>query len=84
MKGTDVTPEQLQSAREFIAARRIGSEMGQILGDDQLLSVRFGDVARLLAWYGALRFLAGKSGMGGSLESPGPMEVVARKVFDNG
>lgn len=76
MRGTEVTEAQIQSAREFIAARQSRDSLNYpVLDDATVLPVKFGDFARMLAWYGALRYTAGSTGVGGTLEEPGPMDV---------
>lgn len=72
MKGTDCTPEQIANASDFMA--RIGKwpasrPVGQIDRED---------VAVLLAWYGALRYQAGRDGTGGTFEHPGPFDKVSK------
>ena len=75
MRGTDCTEAQIESARKFLAARQSGPIEGMAIDDDRVVSVPFGQMARLLAWYGALRFAAGRDGTGGTLEEPGPMDT---------
>lgn len=77
LRGTDLTEAQIQSARIFANARRKG-ELQEMPDDGQLIVQKFGDMARLLAWYGALRFKAGRDGTGGTLEEPGPLDVKAK------
>jgi len=82
MRGTDVTPEQLQSAREFLAAR----SHGRLEGHSDAVSVELplGDLARIVAWYGAIRYQAGASGIGGTLERPGAIDLVdSAKAVEN-
>lgn len=74
MRGTDCTEAQIQSAREFLHARQAGSIEGLAIDDERVVSLPFGNMAKLLAWYGALRFKAGRDGTGGTLEAPGPMD----------
>lgn len=69
MKGTDCTPEQIQSARDFLFARSLNIEA--VPDDSRVIMLPFGDLARLVAWYGALRYAAGRDGTGGTLEVPG-------------
>ena len=73
MRGTELTPEQIGSAREFIQGRiRVGS-----MPEDEtvVVSMEAGNLCRLLAWYGALRYQAGASGIGGTEQKPGPIVV---------
>ena len=65
MKGSDCTPEQLERASEFLAARG-WQEMAQ-----KAIQTR-ADMVRLIAWYGAIRYRAGKDGIG-TLEKPGAL-----------
>lgn len=76
MKGTDLTEDQIQSAREFACARQRINRSGAVFDDATEVTLRFGDLARLVAWYGAIRFQAGEKGIGGTLEKPGPMDVI--------
>lgn len=72
MKGTDCTPGQIESASGFLGDRGWPSEgLSAVITRD--------DAVRLIAWYGALRFVAGRDGSGGTLEQPGVLEVVNRK-----
>lgn len=75
MRGTDVTEEQMKSAREFAFARSVGLE--EMPDDQRIIMLPFGKMVRLMAWYGAMRYKAGRDGAGGTLESPG--EFVATK-----
>lgn len=68
MRGTEVTEDQMQSAREFAFGRSIG--LAGMPDDDQEVTVTFGAMVRMMAWYGALRYQAGRGGFGGTLESP--------------
>ncbi len=69
MKGTELTPEQIESARQFVAGRM---KQDEPYPDEQRVTVPFGDIARIVAWYGALRYQAGATGIGGTFERPGP------------
>lgn len=75
MKGTDCTSEQLASARQFLHDRRVarGASSPDSVGDNVTVEVRYGDFVRMIAWYGALRFMAGRDGTGGTLEKPGEL-----------
>jgi len=75
VRGTDLTDEQIQSARKFACARQKIPATDGMIDDTTVVSLKFGDLARLVAWYGAIRYQAGKHGVGGSFEAPGPMEV---------
>jgi hypothetical protein len=66
MRGTDLTPEQIESAKQFaVAISGI-----QPPDDDRLISMTFGNFVRVVAWYGAMRYEAGQKGIN-SLEKPG-------------
>src|SRR5690242_11796123 len=57
MKGTDVTAEQLQHAREFLEQVQLGKAG---FNENIIMAVlRVGDLIRLLAWYGAIRAKSG-------------------------
>jgi hypothetical protein len=75
MKGTAITPAQYDAARRFIIARETTPPDVDRRGDDTPILLRFGDLVGLVAWYGALRYLAGRDGLN-SLESPGETIVV--------
>ena len=74
MKGTDCTPEQVEHASQFLADR--GWKASMVRGAN-----RREDIVRVIAWYGALRYQAAKSGVGGTLEQPGEL-VTAEKGGD--
>lgn len=74
MKGTDLTDAQIQSAREFSCARQV-HQPADVLDDATRVTLKFGELVRLIAWYGALRFQAGRDGTGGTFENPGPMDT---------
>jgi hypothetical protein len=62
IRGTDITPEQLESASQFLAL------LGWREGEPNRKTTR-ADIARIVAWYGALRFQSGFL-QNGSLEKP--------------
>lgn len=67
MKGTDCTAAQISSASEFLAMVShwpIGAARA---------TMNRGEIVQAIAWYGALRFQAAKSGVGGTLERPGQL-----------
>ncbi len=66
MKGDGLTQAQLDRAREFVSGRLV---FKRDIEDDKDVTVRFGDLVRLVAWYGALRFISGMNGIG-TTESP--------------
>src|SRR6185436_12623411 len=62
VRGNDLTPEQLESASQFLA----------LLGwkeQELARNTTRADIARIVAWYGALRFQSGSNRIG-SLEKP--------------
>ena len=68
MKGTDVTPEQITHADDFLARAAQGTELrkGVVYYDTPALSLKRQDLVRLLAWYGAIRAKSGR-------EKPNPL-----------
>lgn len=72
MKATDCTPEQIESAEQWLHDR--GWPV-----DAEVARVNRQQMARLVAWYGALRFQAGRDGIGGTFERPGILDVVKPK-----
>jgi hypothetical protein len=62
IKASDLTEDQLASASDFLT----GNDWRE--NEDSRIISR-SDVAKLIAWYGALRFLAGTDGIG-TLEKP--------------
>lgn len=71
MKGTDCTPRQLEAASEFLRDRGWPVDLDRA-------SIDRDQVTRLLAWYGAMRFIGARDGIGGTLEEPGTLDVVRR------
>ena len=65
MRGTDLTPEQLKSAEHFLLERS-----GRRKAPEQVM-MTWDQAVRVVAWYGAMRFKAGRDGTGGTLENPG-------------
>ena len=62
MKCTDVTPEQLAHAEEFLQSaqgKQIGPRGERLYTDLTQLSLSRGNLIRLLAWYGAIRAKSG-------------------------
>lgn len=70
MKGTDCTPEQIASADAFLA--------GAGWRDEANVRVSREDIVRCIAWYGALRFIAARDGVGGTLEVPGEFVRISK------
>lgn len=75
MKGTDLTAEQYDAARRFIFDRE-KLPANHERSDDAQVILRFGDFVSLVAWYGAMRYIAGRDGIN-SLEAPGDTMVVS-------
>jgi hypothetical protein len=67
MRGTDLTDEQIAAARQFILDRAGMTE----LPDEREIVQRFGNLVRIVAWYGAIRFDACQRGIG-TLTKPNP------------
>jgi hypothetical protein len=74
VRGTELTLQQLDRAKEFV---HIAQVVKGDLPDEQLITLPFGDLVRLVAWYGAMRFEAGQKGIG-TLEVPASPTVVKR------
>ncbi len=55
MKGTDITPEQLKHAEEFVMNSATRGYSGDIV------HITKADLFRLVAWYGAMRAASGNS-----------------------
>lgn len=73
MKGTDLTPEQIESAEEFVRDRCKNPAM-QAAGSEQKITCTVRELAQMIAWYGAMRYEAGAAGIN-SLEDPGLLET---------
>jgi hypothetical protein len=56
MKGIEVTAEQMAAARSFFLGRFEPPVAD--LEDDAVISSRFDNLVRLIAWYGAVRYQA--------------------------
>jgi len=65
IKGTDITPQQLASASQFLTALGWKEE-------EAVRAAKRSDVVLLIAWYGALRYQAAIHHIG-SCEDPGPL-----------
>lgn len=70
MRGTDCTPEQVEAASQFLADRGWPKDI-------PLAALSRESIARMIAWYGALRYQAGRDGIN-SLEKPGEIIVKER------
>jgi len=66
MRGKDLTQDQLDRAKEFVKFCQV---FKRELADEQDVVLRFGDLVRLVAWYGAIRFVASQNGIG-TLDCP--------------
>lgn len=73
MRGTDCTNEQIAHAREFWISRVRNRAR---LDDAGCVYVSLDDIARMMAWYGALRFIGARDGIGGTLEQPGELVTI--------
>ena len=73
MRGTELTAEQIESARDFVQGRLRGGSFPD--DETDVVSMEAGSLIRIMAWYGALRYQAGATGKGGSEAKPGPMLV---------
>lgn len=75
MNGMDLTPEQLDSASDFVLARRTVGDLILPPDSDSRISIRWDELVRVVAWYGAMRYVAGRDQIGGTLEIPGEFVV---------
>lgn len=63
MKGTDLTREQLDAAGKFFSDR-ITDDFGRPpIFDDDVIPITYGNLKRMIAWYGALRYESGRNGV---------------------
>lgn len=60
MRGTDLTPEQLEAASAFIDLTRL-SERPE---PHDMVTMQFHSLVRLVTWYGAIRYRACTNGDG--------------------
>lgn len=74
MKGTDITAEQYDAARRFIVSRDQSLQLEERSDDTQVLLV-LRELIGLVAWYGAMRYIAGREGIN-SLDRPGDLVTV--------
>ena len=70
MRGTDLTEWQIKAAEKF--CRRNSST--DPIDDDQSVSLRFGDLVRMVAWYGQIRAKAVEAGA--PADTPGETHTV--------
>lgn len=68
MRGTEVTPKQFEAAQKFIMDRNHGQR--SLPAEDESIHLEWGNFVRMVAWYGALRYQAGRDGIN-SLDDPG-------------
>lgn len=61
MKGTDLTKWQIDAAEKFVRGRQTFGQLAPD-SDDRQVIVRFGDLVRLVAWYGQIRAVAVSKG----------------------
>jgi hypothetical protein len=72
MRGTDLTAWQIKAAETFIR----NNSPSNPRDDDQQISLRFGDLVRLVAWYGQIRAKAVEAGI--PADVPGETYVVSK------
>lgn len=60
MRGTDVTPEQIEAARAFLL---LTNRSVRPPVDTDRVALSYADYVRMLAWYGAIRYEAGAKGI---------------------
>ena len=80
MRGTDCTNAQLDAAHRFIATHPL---RGAQLPLDQPVTLAYGELVRIVAWYGALRYVAAREGNGGTLENPADVIAANITIEDN-
>lgn len=68
MRGTDVTPKQMEAASEFICSTRLDAPEPM-----KMVMMPYVDLVRLVAWYGAIRYKGALAGIGEE-GSPGRAE----------
>lgn len=74
MKGTELFPGEIKSADEFVRARYVGKNVAY--SDDTQVSIRYGNLVRLVAWYAAIRSEAVAEGA--KPREPGETFIVER------
>lgn len=67
MRGLDCTDAQLDAADRFITEHPM---RGIHVSRDQAVTVPYGEIVRVVAWYGALRYIAARDNSGGTLDNP--------------
>jgi hypothetical protein len=73
MRGSVCTEDQIRAAKDFLGFSTVDiKQVTRGASDDDILPIRYGDLARLVAWYGAIRFISGRDGIG-TFESPAPL-----------
>jgi hypothetical protein len=60
MKGTDLTPAQLEAAGLFLNR---AAKVAKPIDPDERVSMKWSDMARMLAWYAAIRVRAVTTGV---------------------
>lgn len=78
MKGTEVNSDQLSSARDFIT--EFVTHQPAPADPEQRIEIRWHELVRLVAWYGALRARGIENGRGGTVDKPG--ELVNRAASE--
>ncbi len=61
MKGTDLEAHYIEAAAKFVMGRRT-IPLPEMPPDDTPVSVKWGELVRLVAWYGAIRAKAVSEG----------------------
>ncbi len=77
IKASDLTEDQLESARDFLT----GNDWPE---NEDSRTISRAEVAKLIAWYGALRFLAGANGIGSLEKPPKLLQSNGKPVHSNG
>lgn len=71
MRGTEVNPDQFASAQDFITT--FVTQQPAPDDPEQQIIIRWHELVRLVAWYGALRARGIENGRGGTVETPGKL-----------
>jgi hypothetical protein len=79
MKGTDLTSAQIHAAEQFIFDRAKGAPKPA----NGMVYLTWDSFVRILAWYGAMRYQAGRDGIN-SLENPGHTYIVSQEQEKSG
>lgn len=83
MRGSNCTDDQIQAAKDFFGSSTVDiKQVTRGASDDDIVPIRYGDLARLVAWYGAIRFISGRDGIG-TFESPAPLHSERKQEAAN-